>query len=200
VSYRINMPIKKNQGRPRDPQTEARILQAAIDLLLDGGYAALSIEAIARRAGVGKTTIYRRWRSKAELVYEATFTQVDERCMPDSGDLMADLETLILALVDEFGSPRAIAATPGILADFGSDPAFRDTLRDQFLAPIAEGLEARLKQAELRGQLPPGATGRLIIHALGGTVFYRYVVLGLPMRPDEVRGLVQLVLRGALAT
>ena len=93
--------IRVRAGRPRDPACDAAILQAALDIFAEQGYAGVSIDGVAARAGVGKATIYRRYSSKAELVVEAVRcgAQIDD-WLPDTGDLRADLTSMMQPLID----------------------------------------------------------------------------------------------------
>ncbi|MFD9379756.1 helix-turn-helix domain-containing protein [Streptomyces sp. NPDC059999] len=97
--------------------------------MIEVGYAATSIGAVAARAGVGKDTIYRRWPGKAELVFEAVFTTTDDAPAPNIGTLTGDLTVLLQGLVDEFHAPAAAAALPGLLADFAADPELKARIR-----------------------------------------------------------------------
>ncbi len=86
---------KKPPGRPRSAQSHQAILQAALELLAEVGFAAMSMDAIAARAGVGKTTIYRRYASKEELVADAIESIREEIVIPDTGNFQSDIDTLI---------------------------------------------------------------------------------------------------------
>src|ERR1041384_7641287 len=85
------------RGRPRDPSRDEAIIDAAIGVLVRDGYDRLSMEGVAAAAGVGKTTIYRRWSSKAELVIDAMATLKPALDTIDSGTLDGDIELLIAA-------------------------------------------------------------------------------------------------------
>src|SRR4051794_40193012 len=89
VTYMIGLMVTR--GRPRDAQIDSGILEATRALLLEVGYAGVGMESVAARAGVGKPTVYRRYSTKAALVYEAVFGKTKVLDIPDSGDLRADL-------------------------------------------------------------------------------------------------------------
>ena len=96
-------------GRPRDPETDQAILRAALQLLTDRGYAGMSVEGVASRAGVGKTTIYRRYASKEELVAAALAALRDDLGpLPDTGDIRSDMVEMILQM------RRALQQGPGL--------------------------------------------------------------------------------------
>jgi hypothetical protein len=98
VSYimsSMSNPDKKTPGRPRSIQSDQAILQATIELLAEVGFEKMSIEAIADRARVGKTTIYRRYASKAELVADVIESIPEEIMIPDTGNIQGDIDTLM---------------------------------------------------------------------------------------------------------
>src|ERR1700745_3279406 len=82
-------------GRPRDPRIDTAVLRATVDLLGETGYAELSVDAIARRAGTSKPAIYRRWPSKAHLVHEAVFPIDEGTELPDTGSLADDVREMV---------------------------------------------------------------------------------------------------------
>src|SRR3954470_14545799 len=96
---------KRSAGRPRDPQTDADILGAARAVLAEQGYEALSFEVVARRAGVTRPTIYRRWPSKVHLAYEAAFPVADLQPITFTGDLRTDLHRLIDGAARAYARP-----------------------------------------------------------------------------------------------
>jgi AcrR family transcriptional regulator len=171
-------------------------LAAARALLLEVGYRRLSLDLVARRAGVSRAALYRRWPGKAYLVYDAVFAAVGPSTVPDTGSLETDLIELVQALTAEFAQPEARAAAPGLLADFGSDDGFRDQLRDGALLPTAEAVREVLLRGVLGGDLAHDAPVDVLVAALGGAVFFRGVVLGTPFSATEGRDLVHALLHG----
>lgn len=183
-------------GRPRDPQRDHAILAATRELLREVGYARLAVEAVARRAGVAKTTIYRRWESKGLLVYDAVFTQTERASLPESGRLEGDLRVAVANVVVEFSAPEAVAALPGLLADFGSDPRLRQLIRERFLPPARAYLAAIFERARERDEVSEQAPVQLVFEALLGAVFLRAVLAEEPLSEELVDQLVALVLEG----
>ncbi|MFF2023692.1 TetR/AcrR family transcriptional regulator [Streptomyces sp. NPDC058171] len=171
-----------SRGRPRDPRSHAAIVRAATELVVEVGYAATSIGAVAARAGVGKDTVYRRWRGKPDLVYEAVFTTTDRAPAPDTGTLTGDLTALVQALVDEFRAPGAAAALPGLLADFAADPELKARIRGDFLAPAKERLGIVFARAAARGEIADDTPVDLVLDLLAGTVFFHVGLVG--QEPD----------------
>jgi hypothetical protein len=113
---------KTPAGRPRDRGIDEAILRATAELLVSVGYAALTLAAVAQRAGTTKTALYRRWSSKAQLVHEAAFPAPVTTLIPESGDLTTDIRALIAGSRSIFTDPVTRAALPGLLGEVGADP------------------------------------------------------------------------------
>lgn len=187
---------KAARGRPRDSRAHQAILTATTELVTEIGYAATSIGAVAARAGVGKDTIYRRWSGKAELVYEAVFTETEAGPAPDTGSLAGDLTALLGALIQEFSAPAAAAALPGLLADFAAGPELRGRIRSEFLAPAKDGLVAVFGRAVQRGETAPGVPVDLVLDTLAGAVFFHVGLVGERPGPQLAAQLAAIVGRG----
>ncbi|MGX1886606.1 TetR/AcrR family transcriptional regulator [Streptomyces sp. NPDC055287] len=171
-------------------------MTATTDLVAELGYAATSIGAVAARAGVGKDTVYRRWSGKAELVYEAVFTQAEAAPAPDTGSLTGDLTALLEALIQEFSAPAAAAALPGLLADFAASPDLQARIRSEFLAPAKDGLVAVFERAAQRGETDPRAPVDLVLDTLAGAVFFHVGLVGEQPNPRLAAQLAAIVGRG----
>ncbi|MER7496444.1 TetR/AcrR family transcriptional regulator [Streptomyces pharetrae] len=184
------------RGRPRDERSHAAITQATAELIVESGYAAMSIGAVAARAGVGKDTIYRRWSGKPELVYEAVFTAADTRDLPDTGTLEGDLTTVVQSLIEEFSQPEAAAAIPGLLADFAADPELRATIRSRFLQPAKERLIEVFDHAGQRGETGAEVPVDLVLDTLAGAVFFHLGIIGEQPGPDLARRLAAMIAKG----
>ncbi|AMW08641.1 TetR family transcriptional regulator [Streptomyces qaidamensis] len=184
------------RGRPRDERSGAAIIQAAAELVAEGGYAATSIGAVAARAGVGKDTIYRRWSGKPELVYEAVFTAAETADLPDTGTLEGDLTALVQSLVEEFSAPAAAAALPGLLADFAAAPHLRATIRTRFLQPAKERLVAVFDRAGQRGETSANLPVDLVLDTLAGAVFFHLGITGERPAPDLARRIAAMIVKG----
>ncbi|MFF5447551.1 TetR/AcrR family transcriptional regulator [Streptomyces sp. NPDC012888] len=184
------------RGRPRDERSGAAIIQAAAELVTESGYAAMSMGAVAARAGVGKDTVYRRWSGKPELVYEAVFTSTDTAVLPDTGTLEGDLTAVVQSLVDEFSAPAAAAALPGLLADFAATPELRATIRSRFLQPAKQRLTVVFERAERRGETGAQLPVDLVLDMLAGAVFFHLGVVGERPGPDLARQIAAIVVKG----
>ncbi|MGW0321054.1 TetR/AcrR family transcriptional regulator [Streptomyces flavidovirens] len=171
-------------------------MTATAELVLEVGYAATSIGAVAARAGVGKDTIYRRWSGKAELVYETLFTQAETAPVPDTGSLAEDLTALLEALLEEFTAPAAAAALPGLLADFAANPDLQARIRTQFLAPAKERLVAVFERAIQRGEAVPGVPVDLVLDTLAGAIFFHVGLVGERPGPELATQLAAVIGQG----
>jgi len=170
-------------GRPRAPELDEALTEAASSLLAEVGYAAATVNAIAARAGVPKSTLYRRWSSKAELVF-ATVIHGSFIAVPDTGGLDTDLLELSRRIVSALDTPPARLALPGLLADLQSDPALRQRFDREVISAQRALVQLVLDRAVGRGELsePVAATD---LHAqLLGTAYAWTSMFGEPSPPD----------------
>lgn len=185
------------RGRPRDPAKDQAILAAAREVLLEVGYAALTMEAVAARARVAKPTLYLRYPSRAVLVFDAIFGQTKARHLPDGGDVRADLRTAYRWAVDEFSSPQARAALPGLMAEVSSSPELSRAVREHVIGPEYGRVRERLARAQARGQVRPGVDLDLVVDAFIGTALARITLLDHVVDHAYGDRLVDLLLDGA---
>ncbi|KWX19589.1 TetR family transcriptional regulator [Mycolicibacterium wolinskyi] len=116
-------------GRPRDPAKDVAVLTAARELLVEEGYQGTTVLAVARRAGVGAPTIYRRWPTKEALVEDAAFGHAAPVPVPGpSGDLRADLRGWVAVFLDWLANPVTRAALPGLLTAYHRDETIYERL------------------------------------------------------------------------
>ncbi|MGW0659419.1 TetR/AcrR family transcriptional regulator [Streptodolium elevatio] len=164
-------------GRPRDPQIDAAILTAVRELLAEEGYGRLSFETVARRAGVTRPTIYRRWSSKPQLVHEAVFPARSDSAVliPDTGDFAADVRRMITDTVASYARPEARAALPGLLTDLSQDPKLRAEVIDGLENRVREQFRALVRAACERGAVRADADADVLFDAVLGAVFTRAV-------------------------
>jgi AcrR family transcriptional regulator len=126
-----------------------------LDLLMDGGYEAVSFREVAQRAGVGQPTVYRRWATKAELVEFAVFAVAEWTPPPPSGHLEKDLRRLGAVVLDGLLAPAVHAALPGLILAYHDDPDGHTRLRAWAESPVLEAFKAIVEAAELDGSLRP---------------------------------------------
>ena len=187
-------------GRPRDTRIDTAVLLAAVELLEETGYQGLTMAAVAARAGTTKPAVYRRWPSKAQLVYEAVFPLEDQDLIPDGDDLAVDLRTMVVAALELFSRPAVRAAVPGLLADFSGSPGMHAELQLRLAVPVWGMMHARIERAIASGQARPDADPDVLIDVIGGTT-----MMALAIRPGRalddlwVEQVVALLTRGLLA-
>lgn len=177
-------------GRPRDPAAERAIIAATLELLAAEGYEGVRVAQVARRAGVSKATIYRRWPSKTRLVVAALRTTPPLEPV-DTGRLRDDLEALLtqfLAIVEATPVAGLLAA---LAAERRRDPSLRGLL-DSFVRERSRPLVEAMQRAVARGEIPPTADLDLAASLAGGPIITR-VLFGGATDPDAVRRLVELV-------
>lgn len=188
-------------GRPRDPEVDERVREATIAILVDGGYAAVTMESVARRAGVAHTTVYRRWPSKAHLVHDVLFPVEDVGAFTiDPGASVTEVVTgLVVGVLENFSRPEARAALPGLMAEYPSGGALEGRLWGRFEPAIAEIIDDHLAEAAVRGEARAGIDGATLLGAIMGFALVSAFLHD--DRPIEVRvrHVVDLVLHGTLA-
>jgi AcrR family transcriptional regulator len=155
-------------GRPRDPRIEQSALAAARDLLAEGGYAAITMAAVAQRAGTTKAALYRRWPAIPHLVHEAVFPDELSLDLHLGDDLAADLHGVVRGTRDALCTPAAVAALPGLYAAAATWPDLHSAMMTRF-AGVFAALAERLDAAIAAGEAHPDARSddllRLIIGA-----------------------------------
>jgi AcrR family transcriptional regulator len=135
-------------GRPRDPAKDVAVLHATRELLVEVGYQGTTVVAIARRAGVGAPTIYRRWATKEALVEDAAFGHPQPAPMPEpTGELNADLHAWVSTFLDFFADPAVRAALPGLLTAYHRDEAGYERLVQRSELDVRQQLVALLAVA-----------------------------------------------------
>jgi AcrR family transcriptional regulator len=182
-------------GRRRSDQSHQAILQAAREVLEQVGYRAMTIEAIAARAGVGKKTIYRWWPSKATVVLEALITQTEAHVpFTDTGSLEGDL----LAYFElSFSGLRGKSATvlSGLAAEAQLDPEFAREFQRTFIVPRKQELVALLQRNLQRGELAPDTNLEVLADLIYGAKWYRFLLYPAPLDDVFAREIVKLIHR-----
>ena len=171
-------------GRKRSERSRLAILTAAYELVGEIGYARLTIEGIAARAGTGKQTIYRWWPSKADVVLDALATKADLHIpIPDEGSYAADLRAFLLASFALGTQSTLIGILRALMAEAQIDPEFWQRFRDGFLQRRRDALGAITGRAQARGDLPPGLSPGTVADIVFGVIWYR--VLATRELPDS---------------
>ncbi|MEV4315039.1 TetR/AcrR family transcriptional regulator [Actinocrispum sp. NPDC049592] len=166
----------------RSEQARQAVLQAADDLVVERGFAGVTIEGIAARAGVAKQTIYRWWSSKVDILLDTFIEDMAQHLTPpDHGDLVSDLRAH-LANVARFLTRSAPGVVFRALAGQAQhDPELAERLRTGYLSQQRSRDRVPLQRAIDRGELPAGLDVDLAVDQLLGPLYYRALVTGDPM-------------------
>jgi AcrR family transcriptional regulator len=183
-------------GRPRDPRIVGAVVEATVALLAEMGYADLSVDAIARRAGTSKPAIYRRWPSKAHLVHEAVFPLGEATELPDTGSLTGDVRAMVRRSADVLTTPAAGAALTGLVGEMAADPTLHAALLQRFSGILSQGLGDRLADAVARGEARPDATAEELVEAVAGITFFALLTHGPALDDTWVDRTATLITRG----
>jgi AcrR family transcriptional regulator len=184
------------RGRPRDPELDDEIMAAAVHLIATHGVEGLTMDAVARRAGVAKASIYRRFASKVDLLAAACAavcpTALDA---PDTGSARDDLVELIGAIVESFRAKSTNKLMPTVLAASSTNPdvsealqKFSNSRRSRLVEVVRRGID--------RGELDEHLDQELLGDQLVGVVLYRFLVTGRPLSKPVIERLVDQVLAG----
>jgi AcrR family transcriptional regulator len=190
-------PVRPSRGgRPRDPSRDGVIRAAILRLLADVGYGSLTMDAVAAQAGVGKATIYRRWRTKEDLVVD-TIAELHhlDGAIPDTGSLESDLRALLHSLVNVVTGPLG-AATLSLLSTVPHQPALAEAFRAGPIGAWRSAFDEVWERAEKRGEVR-GDAGPLTAETASALVVQRWLLTGQPVDgafADEVLDRVVLPL------
>ncbi|MFI1913871.1 TetR/AcrR family transcriptional regulator [Nocardia sp. NPDC020380] len=181
-------------GPRRDPAVDRAVLDAARSLLVERGYAATSIDAIAVRAGVSRPAIYRRWPSKAHLVAKAVFPDVGSEVV--APDLLCEIRKVIRGTIQLFGSAETRAAMPGLMAEMRGDPSLYAKLSARLDTPT---------RRELADYLPsdgeptrPGLDPNTLLDTIAGAALFAMCIRDIDDLDGFAASLEDLLLYGIL--
>ena len=169
---------RRMPGRPRSEASHHAIIQATLELLIEVGYGALTMEAVRTRAGVGKATIYRRWSSKEELVRDTIVFLHEEFETPDTGSLRGDYEALAVAVRASASRGGAATLMPRLLGESVHDPGLFAIFRTHLVEPRRAALRSVLERAVARGEIRPGIDPELMVDLFAGPAVYRMLITG----------------------
>ena len=178
------------------PEVTQAITDAVLHELAEQGYGRLSMEAVAKRAGVGKSALYRRWRSKDEMI-AAVVTEFSVSRAPeaDTGSLRGDLRETMQALIDWLTHPLFSRILPDLVAEDARNPERGRSMRENIGGPRREVGEVMLRRAIARGELPADLDLEMALDTLAAPIYWRMVVRQAPVEPDYVDRLVAFALR-----
>ncbi|MGW5214747.1 TetR/AcrR family transcriptional regulator [Streptomyces sp. NPDC004051] len=196
-------PPATRTGRPRSTAADAAILAATREALVELGWSKLTLGDVAGRAGVAKTTLYRRWAGKNELVVDAIAELFDELDLPDRGSLAADVEGVVLQLAALLSRPEARCGLMAAIAESTLDEALRERIRASIVQRQKRLVHTGRVRAQRRGELPPdpdpaeaSRTVELIFDMVAGAVLHRTLVSGRPADEEWVHDLTRVLLTG----
>jgi AcrR family transcriptional regulator len=192
-----------NDGSPdparRSKRAHTAILAATRELIMAVGYDAMTIEAIASAAGVGKQTIYRWWPSKAAVVLDMWVPDVEQQlAFPDTGDVAADFTTQIRAMMELSQDPLFGPSLRALIAEAQHDQALAQKLLDRIFAPRAEQGKERLRAAQQARQVRDDVDLDIAMDLLYGGFYRRFLLRIAPVTADYPKAVVDAALAGLM--
>ncbi|MFE3187871.1 TetR/AcrR family transcriptional regulator [Nocardia sp. NPDC059240] len=185
------MTTRHRLGPHRDPAVDTAVLDAARELLVEIGYAATSIDAIAARAGVSRPAIYRRWPSKAHLIAQAVFPDVGSAVV--APDLLGEVRKVIRGTIQLFGSAETRAAMPGLMAEMRQDSGLYEKLSARLDSPTREELRDYLP-----GETRPGLDPDTVLDTIAGAALFAMCIRDIDDLDGFAASLEDLLLYGIL--
>lgn len=186
----------KQPGRPRCPLAHQNILKAARELVNENGFGCVTIEGIAARAGVGKTTIYRRWPNKASIVLDAFFEEDGPQIgFPDTGDTRDDIRRQMRKLVKELNGPLGCKISM-MLANGQFDEEMAEAFRVRWIEPRRAEARAVIKRGIERGEIRKDVDPEVLVDALYGPIYFRLLAEHAPLTQRFADELAELLVGG----
>lgn len=192
--------VKRRVGRPRSARSHQAILRATIELLTEEGFEAMSIEAIAARAGVGKTTIYRRWASKTDLVIDALDTLRAEVPLVDTGDLRSDLIAVLQSGWQQ--SPSYLETlTLKMVGELKTNPEIFQAFVARMVVPRSQQFAGMIERAKARGEIRADVAPEFVVDLIAGPILFHTLFTSLvaPTPEDFPTRVVDAILDGIAA-
>jgi AcrR family transcriptional regulator len=168
----------------RTARVRSAVLDATVAELIEHGYGGLTVDGVAARAGVNKTTLYRRWGGRDSLIVDAveTFAAAQAK-VPESGDIDEDLRLWAHSILATLTGPVSGALVRAVFGGAGDSPPVRD-LRHRFWLIRSTLVTPIVQRAVERGQLPAGTVPEEVIKHVGAPLYYRLLVLAEPLTPE----------------
>ncbi|NUS42724.1 MAG: TetR/AcrR family transcriptional regulator [Mycobacteriaceae bacterium] len=188
----MSVTARHRLGPHRDPAVDQAVLEAARQLLVERGYAATSIEAIAARAGVSRPAVYRRWPSRVHLIAQAVFPYVGDDDV--AGDLAAEVKKIIRGTFQLFDSPAARSAMPGLMAEMRADPMLYEQLSARLNTPTRHELAEYLRTGAARPALDPN----ILLDTIAGAALFAMCIRDIHSAETFASALEDLLLYGLL--
>lgn len=188
--------LRPTAGRRRDPEIDAAVIAATLQVLGEVGYAKLSIGAVAHRARVYRPAIYRRWPTKQHLVTDAIASTIGVTPTPDTGDLRADLIAGVATIAAGFADPALGHVLLPVIADLPADPGLRTQFLQRVFRPRRDTTRATLGHAIERGQVKPTIDMEFVLDALAAPIYFRALFRHAALDQKLIDDTVDLVLAG----
>jgi AcrR family transcriptional regulator len=182
------------RGRPRDATRDEALRKAALEVMAEVGYRALTMDAVAAKARAGKATIYRRWESKLDLVIDTVNQLVHQEIPePDTGSLPGDLREFLSAFAAFLSGPTGKAAQ-ALVGELPHEPELATAFRETFLVAQRDVLRGIIDRGTARGEVRLDAPRGMAVELAGAALTYRLMLTGDPLDDTFVDRLVDQVL------
>jgi AcrR family transcriptional regulator len=186
----------RGPGRPRSEDAHRAILLASIALVREVGYDAVTMDGIAQRAGVGKATLYRRWKSKETLIADALTLMARSLPVPDTGSTRDDLLAVMRSSIAMYHDPATKGLLSGLVAAMARSTAIAEAMRSGFLAARAEVMRGVLARGVERGDLRADVDPQVAMDLLRGSLLVRGLLTGDRIDEPFAESAIDVVLRG----
>lgn len=187
----------RGRGRPRSEECQRSILAATRELLREGGFQAITIDEVARRAGVGKTTIYRRWSTKGTLAFDAFMIQfLGELPVPDTGSLRGDLLAVLQSWIDAVKGTSTGNTLVGLIAEVQRDPELAHVWAERFVVPVRAQHRLLFQRGVERGEIDASTDVDVAMDLLFGPGYHRLLQAHLELDDRFAEAVVSIILDG----
>ncbi len=189
--------VAGRRGRPRSQEADQAILAAATQLLAERGLAGMSIEEVAARAGVAKTTIYRRWPSRGALALDAFLAEFQgQQPSPDTGTLRGDLLGALRAWIRSVTRTSAGPILAGLIAETQRDPELARAWRERVVETLRDQHKVLLNRAVERGEIAAATDQDVVLDLLFGAAYHRLLHGHRPLTDKFARQVVDMIIDG----
>lgn len=182
-------------ARPRSEEARRKALAAAVDVIAEKGVADLTIEEVAQRSGVAKTTIYRHWPERASLIIDTVRSSFEHVSTPDTGSLRGDLDAFFGGMVRADLTGKVGQLLPCLIDAAGRDAEI-DLLLDRIAAERQQPVLAIVARAQDRGELPADLDPRVVVGTIVGPIVFRKLVWRQPLDTSYVSGCLDVAIAG----
>jgi AcrR family transcriptional regulator len=193
----IPLPVIVPRGRPRSAQAERAIPLATTEILEERGFAALTMEEVATRAGASKATLYRWWSSKGTLAFDAFVARfLEGQPLPDTGSLRGDLLSALRAWIRAVNGTATGRILAGLIAEVQRDPGLADEWRHRFVDVVRHQHRTILERAIERGEIAPDCDIDVVLDLVYGSAYHRLLQSHLPLTARFARHVVDIIVAG----